>query len=136
MGARSCLKRNGRSCAPSNSRWPRIRRGPWPGNAGEEGDMRHGVLARTAVVILGLLVGWGSQAAAQTKMRVGHIVDIDSIPLLVMVQKGIDKKHGLEVELNPFPGSSPAHTALRGGALDSIANMGTNAAALLNAEGG
>ncbi|OGB92576.1 MAG: hypothetical protein A3G35_19290 [candidate division NC10 bacterium RIFCSPLOWO2_12_FULL_66_18] len=98
--------------------------------------MRHGVLARTAVVILGLLVGWGSQAAAQTKMRVGHIVDIDSIPLLVMVQKGIDKKHGLEVELKPFPGSSPAHTALRGGALDSIANMGTNAAALLNAEGG
>jgi ABC-type nitrate/sulfonate/bicarbonate transport system substrate-binding protein len=88
-----------------------------------------------AALLLAGAAGPGG-AEALDRIRVGHIVDIDSIPLLVMVQKGIDRQHGLEVELKGFPSSSAAHTALRGGALDSIANMGTNAAALLNAEGG
>lgn len=90
----------------------------------------------TVLLLATLFLSAAIPALALDRVRVGHIVDIDSIPLLVMVQQGIDKKHGLEVELKGFPGSSPAHTALRGGALDSIANMGTNAAALLNAEGG
>jgi ABC-type nitrate/sulfonate/bicarbonate transport system substrate-binding protein len=94
-------------------------------------------MRRLTVTALALLVlSAAAPAWALDRIRVGHIVDIDSIPLLVMVEKGIDRKHELEVDLKGFPSSSAAHTALRGGALDSIANMGTNAAALLNAEGG
>ncbi|OGB92577.1 MAG: hypothetical protein A3H39_07340 [candidate division NC10 bacterium RIFCSPLOWO2_02_FULL_66_22] len=77
-----------------------------------------------------------SAAAAATKVVVGFNVDVNTIPLHVLVAKGWDKKYGIEVESKGFARASDSHTALRGGALDAIVNMGTNSVALLNQEGG
>lgn len=54
-----------------------------------------------------------SAAAAATKVVVGFNVDVNTIPLHVLVAKGWDKKYGIEVESKGFARASDSHTALR-----------------------
>lgn len=88
--------------------------------------MRAPALTRLALAALAALVVI-RPAAANEALRVGNLVptSFSFLPLQIGIEKGIFKKHGLDVTKIDFPrGAASGHQALAAGSVDMVAGGG------------
>jgi len=71
---------------------------------------------------------------AETKIRVGYIVDINKIPFIIALEKGYFKKLGLNVIPKQYVSGRDSYTAFKGREID-INHMGANAVAKFYTQG-
>jgi NitT/TauT family transport system substrate-binding protein len=69
-------------------------------------------------------VGLAAPCAAQTKIRLGYMPIAEETPKFVAAERGVFKKHGLEVEMVRFESGPDMGTALLGGSIQ-IGMIGT-----------
>ncbi len=79
--------------------------------------------ALRSAAVLAVLAG-ASPAAAADKLNLGVGFAIDHLPVYVAQEKGIFKKHGLDVELKKIPVPANIYSALASGDLDIGAASG------------
>lgn len=85
----------------------------------------NGWMRFTRNVIAGLcLAGLAGAAAAQSKIKVGYMPIAEETPKFVATDKGIFKKHGLDVEMVRFESGPDMGTALLGGSIQ-VGMIGT-----------
>jgi len=89
-------------------------------------------IARSAALLLvGLIVGLTSPAAAQQKIKLGSSLSppsLESISPYVAIEKGFFKKNGVDAEVVEFRGDATHVKALLSGDIDASINMGATEA--------
>ena len=101
--------------------------------------MRHiipATLARASVVVAMALLGASGANAEMQKLKVASTIKeiVDNLPFYVGMDKGIFKKHDIELELTHFNGGGEVVRAIAGGAAE-IGMVGTSAAIIAAARG-
>ena len=76
------------------------------------------VLGWFLVGVLFLSPQGGGGASAAEKIRLGILPIVDSLPYILIEEKGLDRKHGFELETFPFASALERDAALTSGSAD------------------
>jgi len=85
-------------------------------------SLRRSLSALVALIAFLLAFAAPHDAAAKTKIKVGHLVALDMAPLFVAKEAGLFDKYGLDVETVFFANPGDNNAALAGGAIDLSIN--------------
>lgn len=101
-------------------------------------------MKKAVAIILGILLctsvfGNGNsekQAQGNTKLKVGVLAAMTALPVVDIVEQGLDKKNGIEIELVQFTTGAPMNEAMAAGEIDAdcIGAAGVFALANFNAK--
>lgn len=86
---------------------------------------RRGGLGTAVVLSLALVTLACGRASAPVTLRVGLLGTTDDLPYHVMQAQGLDRRHGLRLELSTWPGGAQIIEALAAGKLDVSSSVGT-----------
>jgi NitT/TauT family transport system substrate-binding protein len=83
-------------------------------------------VTRPGATLLAVLLLAGACAAPEPQtVRVGTLDSIDELPLFVMEEKGLARRHGLRLEIVPYPSGAQIIDAVGDGRLDAGWSVGT-----------
>ena len=102
------------------------------------------IMKKTVAIILSILLctsvfGNGNsekQAQGNTKLKVGVLAAMTALPVVDIVEQGLDKQNGIEIELVQFTTGAPMNEAMAAGEIDAdcIGAAGVFALANFNAK--